>query len=256
VIQVDPGKSVKLKYTVFYGPRDLSILEPLGHNLASAVDFGWFDIIAKPMLSLLRLLYDFIGNYGLAIIVVTILTKILFWPLTRKAYKSMKEMRKLQPHINKLREKYKGDRQKMNQEMMALYKSYKVNPMGGCLPMVVQIPVFIAFYKVLGASIELRHAPFLLWINDLSAPDRLNIGIDLPYVGGLPVMTLLMGASMFIQQKMTPTMGDPTQAKIMLLMPIMFTFIFINFPSGLVLYWLVQNVLSIGQQYWTNKSKA
>jgi YidC/Oxa1 family membrane protein insertase len=144
----------------------------------------------------------------------------------------------------------------MNQEVMGLYKTYKINPMGGCLPMVVQIPVFIAFYKVLGGSIELRHAPFMLWINDLSAPDRLMVGFDIPYVGGLPILTLLMGASMFLQQKMTPTPGDPAQAKMMLLMPVVFTFMFISFPSGLVLYWLVNNVLGIAQQYMTNKGKA
>ena len=227
----------------------------MGHDLDLAVDFGWFDIIAKPMLSLLNFFYSFLGNYGLAIILVTILTKIVFWPLTRKSYKSMKQMQKLQPQIMKIREKYKGDKTRMNQEVMQLYKTYKVNPMGGCLPMVVQIPVFIAFYKVLGASIELRHAPFMLWIDDLSAPDRLNIGFHIPYVDGLPVLTLLMGASMFIQQKMTPTTGDPTQAKMMMMMPIVFTFMFINFPSGLVLYWFVNNLLGIGQQYLTNKRK-
>ncbi len=255
-IRLAPGESKEIEYLVFYGPRDLQILKPLGKGLANAVNFGWFDVIAKPMLSALNFLYDFIGNYGIAIILITILVKILFWPLAAKSYKSMKKMQKLQPQIAKLREKYKGDKQRMNQEIMQMYKTYKVNPMGGCLPMIVQIPVFIAFYKVLGASIELRHAPFLLWINDLSAPDRLFPDLGIPYVGGIPVMTLLMGASMFIQQKMTPTTGDPTQAKMMMLMPIVFTFIFINFPSGLVLYWLVNNLLSIGQQYYTNKSKA
>jgi YidC/Oxa1 family membrane protein insertase len=168
----------------------------------------------------------------------------------------MKQMQKLQPQIKKLREKYKNDKQRMNQEVMQMYKTYKVNPMGGCLPMLVQIPVFIAFYKVLYGSIELRHAPFMLWINDLSAPDRLFPDLGIPYVGGIPVLTLLMGASMFLQQKMTPaTMGDPTQQKMMMLMPIVFTFIFIQFPAGLVLYWLVNNLLSIGQQYYTNQKK-
>jgi YidC/Oxa1 family membrane protein insertase len=249
------GATKSVEFMVFYGPRDLRILKPLGHGIAAAVDFGWFDIIAKPMHIALNFLYDFFGNYGIAIILITILVKILFWPLAAKSYKSMKKMQKLQPQIMKLREKYKGDKQRMNQEVMQMYKTYKVNPMGGCLPMIVQIPVFIAFYKVLGASIELRHAPFMLWINDLSAPDRLFPDLGIPYVGGIPVMTLLMGASMFLQQKMTPTTGDPTQAKMMMLMPVVFTFIFINFPSGLVLYWLVNNVLSIGQQFYTNKSK-
>lgn len=256
LLTLPAGQSKTLRFMVYYGPRDLRILEKLGHKLDRAVDFGWFDIIAKPMLTVLQFLDKYIGNYGVAIIIVTLLVKLLFWPLTQKSYKSMKEMQKLQPQIAKLREKYKGDKQRMNQEVMQMYKTYKVNPMGGCLPMVVQIPVFLAFYKVLGMSIELRHAPFMLWMNDLSAPDRLPIGIDIPYVGhGLPVLTLLMGASMFIQQKMTPTTGDPTQAKMMMLMPVVFTVMFINFPSGLVLYWLVNNLLGIGQQYWTNKKK-
>ena len=254
--RLEPNQETSRQYLVFYGPRDLDILEPLGHDLSHAVDFGWFDIIAKPMLALLKFFYSFTLNYGIAVIIVTILTKILFWPLAQKSYKSMKQMQKLQPQVARLREKYKHDKQHMNQEMMQLYKTYKVNPMGGCLPMVVQIPVFIAFYKVLGSSIQLRHAPFMLWINDLAAPDRLSVGFDLPYVGGLPILTLLMGASMFIQQKMTPSTADPTQAKMMLLMPVVFTFLFINFPSGLVLYWLVNNLLSIGQQHWINKSKA
>jgi YidC/Oxa1 family membrane protein insertase len=167
--------------------------------------------------------------------------------------KSMKNMQKLQPKVVKLKEKYKDDPTRMNQEMMNLYKTYKVNPLGGCLPMVLQIPVFFALYKVLLQSIELRHAPFMLWITDLSAPDRLPIGFDIPYLGGIPVLTLLMGASMFLQQKMTPTTADPTQAKIMMMLPLVFTFMFINFSSGLVLYWFVNNLLSILQQVLINR---
>ncbi|BEQ12970.1 membrane protein insertase YidC [Desulfoferula mesophila] len=257
LVELAPGASREMGYMVYYGPKDLKILNPLGHDLADSVDFGWFDVIAKPFLIVMNFIYDFIGNYGIAIIIITLLTKLIFWPLTRKSYQSMKSMQKLQPHVKRIREKYADDKQRMNQEIMQLYKTYKVNPAGGCLPMVVQIPVFIAFYKVLGSAIELRHAPFMLWINDLSAPDRLPIGFDIPYVGaGLPVLTLLMGASMFLQQKMTPTTGDPTQAKMMLLMPVVFTVMFINFPAGLVLYWLVNNLFSIGQQYLTNKSKS
>jgi len=172
----------------------------------------------------------------------------------------MKEMQKLQPIMTKIREKYKNDKQKMNQEMMGLYKTYKVNPMGGCLPMIVQLPVFFALFRLLGSSIELRHAPFMFWIKDLSAPDRLfHFSFSIPFMTppcGIPILTLLMGASMFIQQKMTPTPGDPAQAKMMMFMPILFTFMFINFPSGLVLYWLVNNILSIGQQYRIMKSAA
>ncbi len=255
--QLAPGQTVSQSYLVYYGPRDLSLLESLGHDLERAVDFGWFDIMAKPMLAALKLLEGHVGNYGIAIIIITFIIKAVFWPLSQKSYKSMKKMQDLKPHIDKLRERYKDDKMKLQQETMQLYKTYKVNPMGGCLPMVLQIPVFIAFYKVLGSSIELRQAPFFLWINDLAAPDRLPIGFDIPYVGhGLPVLTLLMGASMFLQQKMTPTTGDPTQAKMMLLMPVVFTFMFVNFPSGLVLYWFINNLLSIGQQYWTNKQRA
>jgi YidC/Oxa1 family membrane protein insertase len=169
----------------------------------------------------------------------------------------MKEMRKLQPMMAKIREKYKGNKQEMQKQLMGLYKTYKINPMGGCLPMIVQIPVFFALFRVLPNSIELRHAPFVLWINDLSAPDRLfSFPFQIPFMTppyGIPVLTLIMGASMFLQQKMTPTPGDPAQAKMMMLLPIVFTFLFINFPSGLVLYWLVNNVLSIAQQYRINR---
>jgi YidC/Oxa1 family membrane protein insertase len=254
------GESQQLSFLVFYGPRDLEILESLGHNLAASVDFGWFDLIAKPMLAALNFFERYVNNYGIAIIIITILFKIMLWPVAAKSYKSMKKMQELQPVMTRLREKYKDNRERLQQETMQLYKTYKVNPLGGCLPMLVQFPVFIAFYKVLGSAIELRHAPFILWINDLSAPDRLPLGFNfaIPFVQtgyGLPVLTIFMGASMFIQQKMTPATGDPTQAKMMLMMPVVFTFMFLNFPSGLVLYWLVQGILSIGQQYWTNTQK-
>ena len=172
----------------------------------------------------------------------------------------MKEMQKLQPLMAKIREKYKNNKEQMNRELMGLYKTYKINPMGGCLPMVIQIPVFFALFRILGSSIELRQAPFVLWITDLSAPDRLfNFSFSIPFMSppyGIPVLTLLMGASMFIQQKMTPTPGDPAQAKMMMFLPILFTFMFINFPSGLVLYWLTNNILSIGQQYRIKKRPA
>jgi YidC/Oxa1 family membrane protein insertase len=166
----------------------------------------------------------------------------------------MQDMKKIQPKIAQVREKYKDDKEKLNQELLNLYRTYKVNPLGGCLPMVLQIPVFFALYRMLNGAVELRHQPFILWINDLTAPDRLYIGFPIPYLGGIPVLTLLMGASMFIQQKMTPTGGDPRQEQMMLLMPVIFTVMFINFPSGLVLYWLVNNVLSIAQQYWINRN--
>jgi YidC/Oxa1 family membrane protein insertase len=253
-ITLAPKGEKQIRYAIYFGPRDIQILKPLGLELEKAVNFGFFDIIANPLLWVLRFFNGFFNNYGWSIILLTVLIKILFWPLTDKSYKSMKDMQKLQPKIAKIREKYKDNKEKLNQETMALYKTYKVNPLGGCLPMVIQIPVFFALYSALGYAIELRHAPFFLWINDLSAPDRLPIGVIIPYVGnGIPVLTLLMGASMFIQQKMTPTTGDPTQAKMMLFLPVIFTFMFLNFASGLVLYWLVNNVLSIGQQYYINK---
>jgi len=248
-----PECSETFHFHLYLGPKDLDVLKGLGYGLNKAVNFGFFQIIAKPLLSVLKVLFKFSHNYGIAIILVTVLVKIIFWPLSHKSYQSMKAMQKLQPQMAKLREKYKNNRERMNKELMALYRTYKINPMSGCLPMLLQIPVFFALYKILFYAIEIRHAPFFLWINDLSAPDRLPVGLQIPYTGGLPVLTLLMGASMFIQQKMTPSPGDPTQQKFMMFLPIIFTFMFLNFPSGLVLYWLVNNLLSIGQQYCINK---
>jgi len=252
-VTLDPAGVQEFKYKVYFGPKKLDILKQVNHNLSKAINFGWFDALAKPMLWLLNFFHTYIRNYGIAIILLTVLIKGTFWPITQKGMKSMKNMQKLQPKVAKLKEKYKNDSQKMNQEMMALYKTYKVNPLGGCLPLVLQIPFFFALYKVLLMSIELRHAPFMLWINDLSAPDRLWIGFDIPFLHGIPVLTLLMGASMYLQQKMTPTTADPTQARIMQMLPIIFTFMFLNFASGLVLYWFVNNLLSILQQQLINR---
>lgn len=250
---LNPGEEIAYPYHLFYGPKKLSLLQSIGYNLDKSIDFGWFDVIAKPTLWLLNFFYEYVRNYGIAIILVTIIFKAIFWPITQKGLKSMKNMQKLQPKMMKIKEKYKNDPQAMNREVMNLYKTYKVNPLGGCLPMVLQIPVFFALYKVLLLCIELRHAPFMLWISDLSAPDRLWIGFDIPWLGGIPVLTLLMGASMFIQQKLTPTTADPTQARIMMMLPIVFTFMFLNFASGLVLYWFVNNLLSILQQQLINR---
>ncbi|HEB49828.1 MAG TPA: membrane protein insertase YidC [Desulfobulbus sp.] len=252
-VSLAPQTAREFQFNAYFGPKKLAILKAVDHELAKAVNFGWFDVIAKPMLWLLNFFYSFVHNYGVAIIMVTILIKAAFWHITSKGMKSMKNMQKLQPKVAKLKEKYKDDPTRMNQEMMALYKTYKVNPVGGCLPMLIQIPFFFALYRVLMSAIELRHAPFMLWINDLSAPDRLMIGFDIPYIHGIPVLTLLMGASMYLQQKMTPTTADPTQAKIMQFLPILFTFMFLNFASGLVLYWLVNNLLSILQQQLINR---
>jgi YidC/Oxa1 family membrane protein insertase len=255
------GEQRKTSFDLYLGPKKISVLKSFGNGLDRAVDFGWFDFIARPCLWFMNLIYQFIPNYGIVIIVLTILIKIVLWPLGQKSYKSMNQMKRLQPLMTEIREKYKNDKNKMNAETMALYRTYKVNPLGGCLPMVAQIPVFFAFYRMLYEAIELRHAPFLGWINDLSAPDRLfhfNVAsipfMDPPY--GIPVLTVIMGATMFIQQKMQPPMGDPAQAKMMMFMPIIFTFIFINFSSGLVLYWLVNNVLSIAQQHFVSKKTA
>ena len=255
ILKLAPGEIKEFRYEGFFGPKKLAYLKETGYDLAEAINFGWFDILAKPMLYLLNFFYSVLGNYGIAIILLTCLIKGSFWPITQKGMKSMKNMQKLQPKVTKLREKYKEDPVKMNQEMMALYKTYKVNPVGGCLPMLIQIPFFFALYRVLMAAIELRHAPFMLWINDLSAPDRLMIGFDIPVLHGIPVLTVLMGASMYFQQKMTPTTADPIQAKVMQFLPIIFTVMFVNFASGLVLYWFVNNLLSILQQQLINRQK-
>jgi YidC/Oxa1 family membrane protein insertase len=254
---IDPGSQLKSEYILFFGPRSMDAVKQAGHNLERIIDFGTFDLLAKPCLWLLNFLYTIIPNYGVAIIILTVLTKILLWPLGTKSYKSMNQMKKLQPLLQEIREKHKNDRKKMNEEVMRLHRTYGINPLGGCLPMIVQIPVFFALYRMLDQAIELRHAPFFGWINDLSAADRLgNFSFAIPFMEppyGIPVLTLIMGATMIWQQKMTPTAGDPTQAKMMMLMPVVFTFVFINFSSGLVLYWLINNILSIGQQYYTQK---
>ncbi|MCJ7618365.1 MAG: membrane protein insertase YidC [Desulfobacterales bacterium] len=255
---INPDAQRTFGYHLFMGPRSTKVLKEIGYDLDKAINFGMFDFLAKPCLWLMNFLYDYtISNYGVAIIILTVFTKIILWPLGSKSYKSMGEMKKIQPLVMEIKEKYKGDKKKMNEETMALYKTYKVNPVGGCLPMVFQIPVFFALYRMLYEAIELRHAPFFWWINDLSAPDRLlNFGFSIPFMEppyGIPVLTIIMGVTMFLQQKLSPAMGDASQAKMMQLMPVVFTVIFINFSSGLVLYWLVNNVLSIAQQYYTTK---
>jgi len=226
---------------LYAGPKEYDRLKALHVSLEDIIDYGWFSALAKPLFWILKLFYNFLKNYGLAIILLTILIRIIFIPLTNKSQKSMKAMQALAPKINEIREKYKKDPQRMNKEVMELYKRHKVNPMGGCLPMILQIPVFIALYNVLMYAIELRGAPFLLWIKDLSTKD--------PYY----ILPITMGISMVVQQKMTPTSADPMQSKIMMFLPIIFTFMFLGLPSGLVLYWLVNNLLSIAQQYYINK---
>jgi YidC/Oxa1 family membrane protein insertase len=255
--RIDPGRQGEYPFSYYLGPKSHKVLSQYDNTLKKSINFGFFDILAKPLLITMNFIHDVIPNYGVAIILLTVLIKLIFWPLGTKSYKSMNEMKKVQPLMMKIREKYKDDKQRMNQEIMGLYKTYKVNPASGCLPLLVQMPIFFALYRMLYQAIELRHAPFVGWIKDLSAPDRLfhfDFSIPLmeaPY--GIPVLTLIMGASFLLQQKMTPTTGDPMQAKMMMLMPVFMTVLFINFPSGLVLYMLVNNIISMGQQYYTQK---
>jgi YidC/Oxa1 family membrane protein insertase len=242
---IPPAQAGYFLYSLFLGPKDLDLLKAQGVGLENAVDFGsWLKWLAMPMLWVLKVIYKYLPNYGLAIIVLTLLIKILFWPLGNISYRSMKEMQKLQPRIKEIQEKFKNDRQRLSQETMALYKAHKINPMSGCLPMLIQIPVFFGLYKALMYAIELRHSPLIWWIQDLSAKD--------PYY----ITPIIMGGTMWLQQKMTPATGDAMQQKIMLWMPVIFTFMFLNFPSGLVIYWLFNNIFSIGQQYYINKKLA
>ena len=234
--------SASATHLLYVGTKNLETLENSGHKLFRLIDYGWlgnkFAFLVKPMLKALGFFYGIIGNYGWAIICLTFVIKLILFPLTHKSFKSMKGMQKIAPYIKVIQERHKGDRQKINEEMIGLYKKYKVNPLGGCLPMLLQIPVFISLYHALFFSIELRGAPFMLWIQDLSAQD--------PYY----VTPVLMGATMFLQQKMTPSTADPVQQKIFMFMPILFTFLFITFPAGLVIYWTVNNLLTIAQQYY------
>jgi YidC/Oxa1 family membrane protein insertase len=243
------GQETQLAYTLYFGPKDLDDLKALQVGLERTVSFGWFDILGKPLLATLKFFNRYVHNYGIAIIILTIIIRLLFFYPSHKSYISMKEMQKLQPKVAKIREKHKDNKEAMNKEVMGLYRTFKVNPLGGCLPMVMQLPVFVALYNVLGYAIELRHAPFIVtlpftnivWLMDLSAKDPLLI------------TPIIMGATMVVQQRMTPSPGDPTQAKMMMFLPIVFTFMFLNFASGLVLYWMVNNVLSVVQQHYTNK---
>jgi YidC/Oxa1 family membrane protein insertase len=238
-------------YTLYFGPKDQSILEAADHQFDKAMNLGWFGPISLLLLRVLSFSHRFTGNYGIDIILLTVLVKLAFWPLTRKSFESMRAMQKVQPEMQRLREKFKDDPKQLNTEMMELYRRHKVNPLGGCLPMVLQIPVFIGLYQALLNTIELRHAPFVLWIHDLAAPERLML---LGY--GIPVLTLLLGATMFLQQKMSPPAGDPTQQRVMMFMPIVFTFMFIGFPAGLTIYWLTNNVLTIAQQWFMLRESA
>ncbi len=238
---VNAGETAHFHSRLFVGPKEQSRLEKIDPNLRLTVDYGVLDILAKPIFWLLDEIHSMVGNWGLAIIFVTLIIKLLFYKLSEASYRSMAKMRQFAPKMQALKERYGDDRQKLSQAMMEIYKKEKINPLGGCLPMLVQIPVFIALYWVLLESVELRQAPFMLWIQDLSAKD--------PYY----VLPVIMGLSMFVQQKLNPPPMDPIQQKIMAFLPLIFTAFFAFFPSGLVLYWVVNNLLSIAQQWYITR---
>lgn len=243
-----PGPWIN-RLILYAGPKEHDRLKSLGVKLEETVDFGWFiygswaivRFLAEPLFYVLRFFHGFLGNYGVAIILLTVSVRVLFIPLSHKSYRSMKGLQTLQPQLQALQKKHKDDRPRLQREMMGLYQKNKVNPMGGCLPMLLQVPVFVALFNVLYTTIELRQAPFLLWIRDLSTQD--------PYY----VLPILMGITMAVQMKMQPTTMDPTQAKLMMLMPVFMSFLFLTLPSGLVVYMLTNNVLTMGQQYFTMK---
>ncbi|MGB0934492.1 MAG: membrane protein insertase YidC [Alphaproteobacteria bacterium] len=265
-VVISPGQSSEVTDNFFAGPKVLDMLDAYEAKLNTehfdlAVDFGWFYFITKPFFQALTAMHEWFGNFGIGILLLTVLLKLLFFPLANKSYRSMARMKKLQPKMEKLKERYKDDKLKMNQELMNLYKKEKVNPMAGCLPIVIQIPVFFALYKVLFISIEMRHAPFYGWIHDLSAPDPTSIfnlfGVipwDPPSMLMIGVWPIIMGLTMFIQQKLNPTPSDPVQEKMFMIMPVMLTFLLSNFAAGLVIYWAWNNVLSIIQQWAIMKS--
>ena len=261
VKSVEPNQNLITKSYVFAGAKEVPLIdnyiEELNVNkLDLSVDFGWFYFLTKPLFYALNFLSTKFQNFGIGIIILTIFIRIILFPLANKSFKSMNSMRILTPEIQRVRERYKDDKQKMNQEMFALYREKKINPAAGCLPILIQIPIFFALYKVLFVSIEMRHAPFFGWIKDLSAPDPTSLfnlfGLipwDPPLFLTIGIWPLLMGLTMFLQQKINPPPPDPIQAKIFMMLPFIFTFLLATFPSGMVVYWTVNNVLSIGQQY-------
>ncbi|NOY66254.1 MAG: membrane protein insertase YidC [Gammaproteobacteria bacterium] len=241
LITIEPSESKEFKSQYYAGPKDQNVLGELSPGLELTADYGFLTIIAKPLFWLLNIFYGIFGNWGWAIIFLTVTIKLVFFKLSETSYRSMANMRKLQPRMKALKERHGDDRQKMNQSLMELYKKEKINPLGGCLPILVQIPVFISLYWVLMEAVELRQAPFMLWINDLSVQD--------PYY----ILPVFMGITMLIQQRLNPAPLDPVQAKVMMALPLVFTVFFLFFPAGLVLYWVVNNTLSIAQQYVITK---
>jgi YidC/Oxa1 family membrane protein insertase len=238
---LEPGQTTAFTSKLYLGPKQQDRLAGIAPDLELTVDYGKLTVIAQPLFWLLKKIHDFVGNWGWSIVLLTLLIKVAFYKLSETSYRSMARMRKLQPKMQQLKERFGDDRPRMNQELMELYKREKINPLGGCLPVLVQIPVFIALYWVLLESVELRQADFMLWINDLSAPD--------PYF----VLPIIMGISMLVQQRLSPTPMDPVQAKIMMFLPVVFTVFFLFFPAGLVLYWVTNNILSIAQQWLITK---
>jgi YidC/Oxa1 family membrane protein insertase len=238
---VAPGTTVVEKAKLFVGPQEESVLETIAPGFALLKDYGYLTILAKPIFWLLENIHSYVGNWGWSIILLTILIKLVFFPLSAASYKSMARMKEVQPRLLAMKEQYKGEPQKLNQAMMEMYRKEKINPLGGCLPVVIQIPVFISLYWVLLSSVEMRNAPWIGWIHDLSAPD--------PYY----ILPIIMAASMFVQTKLNPTPPDPIQAKVMMYMPLVFSVMFFFFPAGLVLYWVVNNLLSIAQQWQINQ---
>jgi YidC/Oxa1 family membrane protein insertase len=241
---IAPGAKAALDVPAYIGPQETERLEGVAPGLKLVVDYGWLYVLAAPLFAFLKWIHGLVGNWGWAIIILTIVIKLVFYPLNAKAGRSMAQMKVLTPKMEKLKQLYGDDRQKLNQAMMELYRTEKINPLGGCLPILVQIPVFIALYWVLLASIELRHAPWVGWIHDLSAPD--------PYF----ILPVIYAVSMLVQTKLNPQPADPVQARVMLIMPIMFSVFFLFFPAGLVLYWVAQNLLSILQQWHINRTLA
>ena len=237
-LTVQPGEKIDTHANFYAGPAITHLLAKVAPGLQLTIDFGWFWFISNIIFWMMQHIYDVVGNWGWSIVIVTLFIKLVFYQLSAKSYRSMSAMKKLQPRLASLKEKYGDDKQKFTQATLELYKKEKVNPMSGCLPILVQIPVFIGLYWVLIESVQLRHAPFILWIHDLSTKD--------PYY----VLPVLMGLSMFLQQRLNPAPPDPTQAKVMMMMPVVFTIMFLNFPAGLMVYWLVNNVLSFLQQWF------
>ncbi|MBU3551204.1 membrane protein insertase YidC [Polynucleobacter sp. MWH-Berg-3C6] len=248
------GATIVEKSRLFVGPQEESVLETIAPGFELLKDYGYLTILAKPIFWLLEKIHGYVGNWGWSIVLLTVLIKLAFFPLSAASYKSMARMKEVQPRLMAMKEQYKGEPQKLNQAMMEMYRKEKINPLGGCLPVVIQIPVFIALYWVLLSSVELRGAPWILWVHDLSLPDTsISDVLGITQMFPIGILPIIMAVSMFVQTKLNPTPPDPIQAKVMMYMPIVFSVMFFFFPAGLVLYWVVNNLLSIAQQWQINQ---